>query len=210
MLGGVGTAAAVAGTAGTAGGLTSSGVIAGAGMAASAAGGILGAIGSLFSGKSQSAMYNYQAGIAQANATIAKQNANYATAAGEVEAQESGMRTRAQVGATKAGISAGNIEISTGSPAGVISSETEIGQQNAAVIRANAAKRAYGFNVTGAEDVAQAGALRSAASTSTTSGYLGAASSIISAAGSVSSKWLQAGQYGVGTKSYTGSASYNG
>jgi hypothetical protein len=62
------------------------------------------------------------------------------------------------------------------------------------VIRANAAKKAYGFEVGAAEDVAQAGAYTVAGETSVTAGDIGAVSSVLGAAGSVSSKWLQASQ----------------
>ena len=171
--------------------------LAGVGMGASALGGVTGAIGSLFQGQAQANMYNYQAGVAQVNAQIAKQDATYATQGGEVEAQQSGMRTRAEVGATRAGFGAGNLAISSGSPSKVIASETEIGQQNEALIRANAAKRAYGFEVGAAGDIAQAGAYRAAAKTSLAAGDIGAVSSIIGGAGQVSSKWLQAQQAGI-------------
>lgn len=166
------------------------------GLGATAAGAGVGAIGSLFSGQAQSAMYKYQAGVAQANAQIAQQDAIYATQSGEVEAQQSGMRTRAQVGQTRAGIAAGNIDVSSGSAARVVSSETAIGQENEGIIRANAAKKAYGFQVGAAEDVAQAGAYQVASSTSQTAGELDAASSILGGVGSVSSKWIQASQSG--------------
>ena len=164
------------------------------GMGAAAAGGGVSALGSLFSGQAQKNMYNYQAGVARANAVVAKQDAAYALASGEVEAQQSGMKTRFQEGATKVGIAAGNIDTSTGSAGKVIASETEIGQENEAVIRANAAKKAYGFEVGAAEDVAQAGAYTVAGETSVTAGDIGAVSSVLGAAGNVSSKWLQASQ----------------
>ena len=169
------------------------------GIGSAAAGGLTSAIGSLFSGQAQSNMYKYQAGVATANAAIAKQDAAYAIASGEVEAQQSGMKTRFQEGATKVGIAAGNIDTSTGSAGKVIASETEIGQENEAVIRANAAKKAYGFEVGAAEDVAQAGAYTVAGETSVTAGDIGAVSSVLGAAGNVSSKWLQASQaFGTG------------
>jgi hypothetical protein len=180
--------------------------MAGVGIGASAAGAGIGAIGSLFQGSAQSNMYKYQAGVAQVNATVAKQDAQYATQAGEVEAQNSGMRTRAEVGSTRAGMAAGNVDITSGSGARVIASETEIGQQNEATIRANAAKRAYGFDVKAAADTAQAGAYDVAASTSQTSGVLGAVSSVIGGAGNVAAKWAQYGQsFGSGG----GSGQYN-
>jgi hypothetical protein len=58
------------------------------GMAASAAGGILGAGGSMYSGEAQAAQATYQAGVARVNARIAQQDADYARAAGEEEAQQ--------------------------------------------------------------------------------------------------------------------------
>ena len=168
--------------------------LAGIGMASSIAGGVVGAEGAKYQGQAQANMYGYQAGVARVNATLAQQDANYATTAGEVEAQTAGMRTRAQVGQTKATIAAGNLDTSSGSGSKVLQSETEIGQFNEATIRANAAKRAYGFNVAGAQDVAQAGAFDVAAATSKTAGDISATSSILGAVGSVSSKWTQANQ----------------
>jgi hypothetical protein len=165
-----------------------------AGIGTSAAGAGLGAFGSLFQGQAQSNMYKYQAGVAQVNATVAKQDAQYATAAGESEAATAGIKTRQQIGSTRAGIGAGNIDVNTGSAARVVASETAVGQQNEAMIRANAAKRAYGFEVKGAEDVAQAGAYDVAAATSQEAGEIGAVSSIVGGAGNVASKWMQYGQ----------------
>ena len=111
--------------------------LAAVGMATTAAGGATGALGSLFQGQAQSNMYKYQAGVAQVNATVAKQDSAYASSAGEVEAENSGMRTRAEVGATKVRFAAGNV--SGASTQRVLSSEIAIGQQNEATIRANAA-----------------------------------------------------------------------
>ena len=161
------------------------------GIGTSAAGAVVGAEGSLYQGEAQSNLYNYQASVANINATLAKQDANYATSAGEVSAQEAGMRGRFEEGRIKAGIAAGNIDVSSGSAAKVQSAQTAITQENEGVIRADSAKRAYGFNVKGAMDTAQAGVYKTAAATSLTSGDIGAATSIIGGAGSVSSKWLQ-------------------
>src|SRR5580700_7700470 len=110
-------------------------------MGATAAGGVVGAIGSLFSGQAQANMYRYQSGVAQVNATLAKQDATYAESAGGVEEVNAGLRGRQQFGATRAGIGAGNVSTTTGSGANVLKSETEITQQNEATIAANTAKR---------------------------------------------------------------------
>lgn len=169
------------------------GAIAMIGMGASAAGGIVGAIGANYSGQAQANMFNYQAGVAQANALLAKQDAAYATQAGEVSAQQSGMKTHYQVGETRAAFGAGNV--AGGSTGAVERSETEIGAQDQALIRANAAKRAFGFNVEAAKDTAQGTMYQTAAKTSRTAGDIGVLSSIIGGAGQVASKWLQYKQY---------------
>lgn len=176
------------------------------GQGESVAGTALQVYGDWVTGQSNKNLANYQAGVAQQNALLAQQNAIYAMQTGEVEAQQSGLATRAQVGATKAGIGAGNISISGGSASKVIGSETTLGQTNEGIIRANAAKRAYGFNVSGAEDTAQAGLFKAAATTAGIAEDVSITQSIVGGAGSVSSKWLQASQAGVGSANYNSSS----
>lgn len=176
-------------------------------IGSSVAGGGIKAIGDIMSGNAQANMYNYQAGVARANAAIAKQDANYATAAGDVSAQETGLQERFKVGQTRAGFGAGNV--AGASVNRVVSSEIEVGQQNQGIVRANAAKRAYGYNVAAAGDIAQAGADEIAASTSRTSGWVGAASTILGTVGSVSSKWLQMGPAFGGGDNPNANAGYN-
>src|ERR1700726_3196065 len=98
-------------------------------MVLGGAGAGVSAFGSLFQGDAQSNMYKYQAGVARVNAAVATQDANYAREAGEVEAPNAGMRTRAEVGSTRAGMAAGNVAINSGSGARVVSSEIAIGQE---------------------------------------------------------------------------------
>ncbi len=169
--------------------------IAGASMGAQAAGTGIKAFGDWFSGQAQSNQFQYQAGVAAANAQLARQDAIYETRMGEVKAQQVGMRGRAEVGRTRVGYGAGNISTATGSPANVLRSETALTQADEATTRANAAKRAYGYNVAAAEDTAQAGMYRTAADTAVTASYINMASTIVGGAGNVSDKWLQSGQY---------------
>lgn len=178
-------------------------VLAGLGLGSTALGAVTSAFGSEQKGVAEAAMYNYQAGVANINAQLAKQDANYSLAAGEVSAEQAGMRQRAEIGATRAGFGASNI--AGASKNAVIGSEIAVGQETQGIVRANAAKRAYGYSVGAAEDVAQAGAYTSAAATSKTAGELGAVSSILGGVGSVSSKWLQMGPaFGQATKQTQG------
>lgn len=159
-------------------------------LGSTAAGGITGAIGSLFGGSAQSNMYKYQAGIAAMNAQIAQQNANYDLAVGEVQAQQSGMKTRAVIGATRAQQGASGLDVNTGTAVQVRASEAELGAEDMALIRSNAAKRAYGDEVTAVQDTAQSELDTYAARNSQTAGVIGAFSSVLGAGGSISSKWV--------------------
>lgn len=165
-------------------------------MGATIAGGATGAMGSLFGGQAAATAANYQAGVAQMNAQIAQQNAQFEQQKGEAEAQQAGMKGRYQLGMTKAIQGASGIDVNRGSTVNVQRSESEITNMNEATIRNNAARKAWGFEVEGANDQAQAALDRMKASTSKTAGEFGAASSLLSAAGSVSSKWMNASDKG--------------
>lgn len=172
-------------------------ILGGVGVAGSLAGSIFGAFGAEEGGKAAAQADQYKAAIAQMNAKIALQNADYARSVGEVQAQQSGMKTRAQVGATVAAQGASGFDVNKGSNVAVRQSETEIGQYEQSVIRSNAAKKAYGYEVEAANDTAQGQLDTMAAAQDTKAGDIGAISSLLGGASSVSSKWLQGKQIGV-------------
>lgn len=169
--------------------------MAGIGMASSLAGGIFGAEGAEEQGAATQAMYNYQSGVATMNAQIAQNDANYATAAGINQGQQTGIQLGQQVGQTKAAFGAGNI--TGGSQTNVVKGETEYGQQQEANVAANAAKQTYGYKVAAAGQTAQAGADIVAGQNAMAAAQIGATSSILGSIGSVSSKWAQSYQSGI-------------
>lgn len=148
------------------------------------------AAGAAYSGAASSAAYQYQAGVAQMNSQIAKQNAAYETALGEQQAQMSGMKSRSLISQTRAMQGAGGLDVQSGSNAQVRDSAAQLAQYDQAVIRNNAARRAYGAEVEATQFDAQAALDRMSASTSLTAGYLGAASSILGAGSSFATKWM--------------------
>lgn len=160
-------------------------------MAASGAGAGVSAFGKLSEGAANQGMYQYQSGVAALNHKIALQNADYERKVGEVKAQEMGMKTRFQMGETKVAQAAGNIDVSRGSAAAVRDSEHELGLHDQATTRANAARRAYGYDVEAAQDTAQMRMYSEAASQSRRAGEISAISSILGGASSVSDKWAQ-------------------
>jgi len=161
--------------------------------------GAVSAGGAAYSASAKSGAYSYQAGIAEMNAQIARQNAAYETALGEQKAQESGLKTRAQISQTRATQGASGLDVNSGSAAEVRKSEFVLGDYDQSVIRNNAARRAYGFEVESVSATAQASLDRYSASNSLTEGYIGAASSILGAGGSFASKWYGMRSVGVGS-----------
>jgi hypothetical protein len=173
-------------------------------MGATAVGAGVGAFGSWYGGQASKNMYQYQSAVSQINKQISDQNAKYAIAAGETRAQESGMKTRAEIGTTRAIQGASGLDVNRGSAVEVRASEADIGTQSAAVIRSNAAREAYGYKVQGFQYGAQSKIDIMAGKNAAFAGNIGAVSSILGGASSVSSKWLQgsqAGMFGGGSSS---------
>jgi predicted membrane GTPase involved in stress response len=165
-------------------------------------GGFLGAKGAEKSGQAQQQMYNYQAQVAQINATIDRQNAEYALNQGEQQAQQFGMKAAQQRGQIIADQGASNIAIGMGSAAEVVRSQNLLTRMDLTQIRSNAAKTAYDFSTKATMDLNQATLDTMAGANARTAGDINAASSILGTVGSVSSKWLQGKQMGMwGTSS---------
>jgi hypothetical protein len=119
-------------------------------------GGAISGFGAMESGEAQNAAAQYQAQVAQINAGVAKQNASMEMAAGETAANNSQMKTRAAVGATKAGQGASGVDVNSGSFVQARAGEAELGMLDALTTRANAARGAYGYEVQATSDQAQA------------------------------------------------------
>ncbi len=102
---------------------------------------------------SQSAAYNAQ--IAANNQVIAQQNATAAIQEGEANAGAASQKTKAQVGGILAEQGASGVNVNSGSSVDVRSSAAQNGELNAINIRADAARRAYGYQSEGANDKIQ-------------------------------------------------------
>jgi hypothetical protein len=150
------------------------------------------AFGSWYSGQAQKNMYNYQAGVAQANAKIFEQNKNMAYDVGERQARISGQQNAQIVGQQRADAGAGNLNPSAGSSAQVQASQISAGRQTQQNVRYNAAQSAYGETVKQFSAEAEAKILPIAGRTAMAAGEIGAASSVLGGISSVSSKWTQA------------------
>lgn len=168
-------------------------------LAGNAAGGILGAFGKFAEGSATSDMYNYRAGVALANRQIALQNADYAIGAGEQSAMEYGLKAGQTKGAIRAAQGASGLDVGGQSATDVRTGQDLKTKFDESTIRNNAARVAYGYQVEASQDEAQSNLDKMAASKSKTAGIIGGMGSLISGATGVADKWLQMGQYGIGS-----------
>ena len=128
----------------------------------------------------------YQAQVAANNAQIAQNNAKAALAAGAVEEQNQRLLTEQRIGKVRANAGAAGVDPNFGSPLDLQSDTAKLGELDALTIRNNAARRAYGYQVEGLNQSAQASLYNSAS-------Y----GSLLSGATSVGSKYMGFQQSGV-------------
>lgn len=160
-------------------------------------GGLLNAKGAAQQAGAQASTYQYQAGIAEYNKQIQLQNRDYALYAGEREAERFGIQARQRQGTLAATRSASGFDVTSGSNADVLASDRDMARRDVSTIRQNAARVAYGYATEAAGQDLQAGLYRKAAADTLAGKKVSVASSLLSTATSVSSKWLQGKQMGL-------------
>lgn len=150
-------------------------------------GAALGAVGKIGEGEAKSQAANYQAQVAKNNQLIAEQNASWATSAGTAREAAQGMKTRAGVATLKARQAAGGVDVNTGSSSEVRDAASALGSLDALTIRSNTAREAYGYEVAATSEEAKANLARMEGENAT--GYIGAASSLLSGASSAGGRY---------------------
>lgn len=166
-------------------------------VAASTASAGIAAVGAIRQGQAQAQAAQYQAQVARNNAIIANQNSEAAIAAGNSQAITSELRTAQLAGRQRAALAASGIDPNSGSALDIQRDTAETGALDALTIRNNAARQAYGYQVAGVSDNAQAQLDQSTAANDTSASYLNAGGSIIGGASSVSNQWLSYNQKGI-------------
>lgn len=167
------------------------------GLGSTIAGGMLQAQGAAQSADAKAQSYNYQAGVAEVNKQIAMQNADFARRQGEISAMQSGLKSGQQFGAIRAAQGASGLAINSGSNAEVQKSQRMIGKMDSDMIRSNAAKTAYDYQVQGDNFGHQAVLNRMGASNAEAEGRINVAGSYIGMASSVANRWTQGNQIGL-------------
>ena len=165
-------------------------------IAATVASTAVAAYGQIQQGNAAKEAANYNAQVANNNATTANNNAIAAEQAGAVQAEQKQMQTGQTIGKIIASKAASGLDVNSGSSADLVASTADVGELDAQTIRNNADKTAYGYRTQGQSYSAQAGLDQMQGNNAAAAGQLGAFSSLLSGASSVSGKWLDFQQKG--------------
>ena len=144
------------------------------GLGATAAGAGLSAGGSISSGIAGSQQYTYQASIAKLNQQLDAQNEEFARQQGEQQAQQFGIKAGQQMGQIKASQASAGFDVTSGSNAQVRASQRTLNTLDTSIIRSNAAKTAYNYEVQGTIAGAQASMYSAASKNALLAGVIGA------------------------------------
>ena len=156
---------------------------------AGVAGAGISAYGALYQGAAAKESASYQAAVAANNAVIANQNAQYAVAAGQQQAEAVSLKGAAQQGKVKAALAANNIDVSTGSAKNVQVSQAETNQLDTETVLNNAELQAYGYRVEATGYTAESGLLTTQAEEAPVGAALSAGGGLLANASSVGLKW---------------------
>lgn len=140
--------------------------------------GILSLVGGLVSAAAASAQQNYAAQVAENNATIAEENAQYVRTAGMQQAINTSTQGAAKEAAIVSGIAANNVDVSTGSAVKVEAGQREVNKLDTETVENRALWQAFGYTTQAYNYRAQAEQDKMAANASLFSGVLGAASAL--------------------------------
>lgn len=139
---------------------------------------VLQAGGQIMGGISEKGAANAQARIAKQNAEVAARNAELTMQAGENDAFALGLKNRAQMGAIKAEQAASGLDLSSGSAEAVRDSQAALGLYDAMQTRSNAAREAFGYKVKETDLKNEARLARNRGNAAMIGAALGAASSL--------------------------------
>ena len=104
----------------------------------------------------QAGMANYQAQVARNNRMVAEWNAQRALQQGQVDEQNQRFKSAALLGSQRAALASQGGDVDSGSPLDIQADTARAGEYDAQTIGNNAALKAYGYRVQGANAGAEA------------------------------------------------------
>lgn len=171
--------------------------MAGVSMGLNAAGSLISGMGASTTATANAQAFQYKAGIAQLNQTIAKQNAAWAINAGGIKASEYGMKAGQEIAQTKVTQAASGLDVNSGTNERVRATQGDVARFDQSQIRAEAGHQAYGYEVEAAKQGAEHDMDIAASDNALKAGKLNILSSIIGGVSSVSAKWSQGSTSGL-------------
>lgn len=149
----------------------------------SVASGVIGVISSISQGNANAASENSSAQAAEYNAQINRQRADMALQQGNAQEEAKRRESRRAMGNLRAGLVENGIALDSGSGADLVQESSLNSEMDALNIRYNSQLNARGYTAQAGLDEYSADAARGRAKQARTAGYIGAASSALSAAG---------------------------
>ncbi len=147
------------------------------------------AIGTLESGAASKNAADYQAQVARNNATVAEQNAEYATAAGQQAAANQSRKGAAQIGQIKVNQAASGVDVNSGSAEDVQVGQREVNQLDSETVLNNAQLHAYGYRTQATNFQSEAQLDEMKGQQAQEGSYLKAGGDLLSSASGISGKW---------------------
>jgi hypothetical protein len=167
-----------------------------AGLVLSAASTVAGAIGQIGqqNAQAQAASVNaaqaiYRSQVARQNQALTEQRAEEALQRGQIAEENSRRVTRQRVGAQTARLAGQGTDLE-GNPTDILGDTAAAGEVEARTLRANAARNAHGFRVTGVS-YGNSGVLETTRALNSTDSpnYLGVGASLLSSASTLAERW---------------------
>lgn len=140
---------------------------------------VMGGVSAIQQGQAQAAAMNYNAQVAEMNATLADRAAKDALRRGAAEEQQKRMEISALQGRQRAAMAANGVDLTFGSPLDTLVDTAVMGELDALTIRRNAAREAYDYETQGVNYRADAGLSRVNAKAARTGGYLSAGGTVL-------------------------------
>lgn len=143
---------------------------------------VLGAAAGVQQAQAYKAEGKVQEAQAKENAKAANVQAQNSVLTGQIEEDRRRQQTRAMLARQRTAIAANNVDMSSGSAADILGDTAAIGEQDALMIRANAAREAWGYKVDANNSLNQGRMAKAAAKNKATGTYLTTAANTASGA----------------------------
>lgn len=153
------------------------------GLALTAASTIIGAAGSIQQANAASEAQEYNAKVADMNATLSERRARDALERGAQEEQQKREQVAQIAGRQKAAMAANGVDLTFGSPLDTLVDTATLGEIDSLTIRRNSAWEAYDQRVDAANGRAGASLNRANAANTKKAGYLDAFGTVLTGAG---------------------------